>query len=168
MKLKIVILCILFVFIGVYGWRFYYGAFNNYKNLQDTIEEVTETSNSAAEILDETAKYSETLKSGYKVASSSALFDYVDEFLSSTSCNFSKAIGKRFVNNATTTVMSCNSMDELHNLSNIDALEVIVTVNDLVSFLQKIENDKYYINKLTIYPTDNCVSVEFFVIGGVN
>ena len=167
MKKHVIVLSLLLIFIGVYGWRLVRDAVNSYTVYEETNEQLQSAQTVHDSIEQEIKNSSDNLQKDYKLVQEGAYYDFCNDFIQSN-YNIVQISTKKLSGSATTTIASYTSIDELHGANHADLLEITFAVEDLTIFLDFLDSNKYAIDELTIYPTDNMVIVTFLVGGGLD
>lgn len=167
MKKHIIVLSLLLIFVGIYGWRLVHNAISSYNTYTKTNEQLATAQNEYEDLSSKITERVSTLQDAYKVVQEGAYYDFCNEFVQSN-YTIVQISTKKLSNNATTTIASYNSVDEVHGATNADLLEITFSVEDLNVFLSFLESNNYAVDKLLIYPTDNMVVVTFLVGGDIS
>lgn len=161
MKFRIIILSILLLFIGVYGWHFYYDTIVSYKNIekykQDTAVLRIDLQNLKANVADYVVDY--------KAPMSNSLYDFCIA-IEEDGYRITKCVGKKIIGDTLSNVTSCTDLNELHNFKYIDILQLVFEVEDINDFLCYVQQENFWVDRVTVYPADKTILLDIIVVGG--
>lgn len=161
MKFRVIILCILLIFIGVYGWHFYYDTIVSYKNIENYEQEIKTLQLDLQNLKEDVTNY--TVE--YKAPRSDGLFDFCNAIVED-GYPITKCVGKKIIGDTLSNVTSCTDLNELHNFKYVDILQLVFEVEDINNFLDYVQQENFWIDRVTVYPADKTVLLDIVVVGG--
>lgn len=166
MKLRYVISILLIIAIIIYGWHFYVDAFSNINSNRQLRNDLSEAKQGVLENEQYFSELLSTFSTKYDVPSVNNYYDYLVLITDNTGSTINKITGKKIVDNASTTIMSCSDINEVHDMPQVDILEVVFLTENTNEFLNYVTESKLAIDKVILYPLDNCILVDFIAMGG--
>lgn len=164
MKLRIGLLIVLLIFVGVYGWKLYPAAINSYQCNKDYEKACAESTTKLEELNMQVDNLLSVYSQTYNCPKKGAIYDFCNQFVES-GFTLNKITAKKLAGTTSTTIASYNTIDETHNITDADLLEIVFITEDNATLLNYLDAGNFAVDRVTIYPTDNAIIVTF-VVGG--
>ena len=164
MKIKYILLLGVLIFVAAYGWRLYPRAFAAYQHNKDCEKASAEASLQLADLEKELDEALNAYSEKYNCPKKGAYYDFCNQFIES-GFSISKITAKKLAGSTSTTIAAYDTIDETHNITDADLIEIIFITEDNEILLNYLNSGNFAIDKIVVYPTDNAIIVTF-VVGG--